>query len=362
MKRYLPFLPRIINRRGLPIHLIYFVTGRCNLKCEHCFYWKELNQGKNELTLDEVEKISRSMDPLLWLALTGGEPFLRPDLPAIARTFVKNTFVRHISIPTNGFFTENIVDSVNQMLNDNPATTFSITVSCDGLEEMHDKIRGIPGSFKSLVRTVKELKRLKKRHANLGVGMTMTFTATNQHHFLDIYRHLRDEVRPDEIVFNLIRGLPKNPVTANIDLKLYRQAVKQKLTDLKTGKLPYYRFGLMGKLAAARDVVMYDRIVKYKEGRGKYTPCLAGRLSAVMDEAGVVYPCELLSFKLGNIRDFNYRWPELWETPEADEIRRWIWDTHCACTHECFLTTNIFFSPRSYTELLTQLVPFHVHR
>lgn len=356
MKQYVEFLPRIVKRSGMPVYLLLYVTGRCNLKCEHCFYWKELNKKKDELSLEEIKKISRSMGPLLWLALTGGEPFLRKDLAEIVRVFVENNRVRHVSIPTNGVFTDWIIEQTAKMTKENPQTTFSVTVSCDGLEEMHDKIRGMKGGYNKMIRTVVELKRLKKKRKNLGVGMVVTFTRTNQKKFRQIYEHLRDKVKPDEIFINLVRGEPRKPGTAKVDMRLYQEVVEQKMRDVKSGRLPYYGFGLMGKVAAARDGVMHKKIVDYKQGRDKYLACLAGRLAVVMSEEGVVYPCELLDKQLGNIRDYDYDFKKLWEDKRAREVREWIWKTKCSCTHECFLTTNILFSPKMYPKLLGGLI------
>lgn len=354
MKQYAEFLPRIVKRSGMPVYLLLYVTGRCNLRCEHCFYWRNLNKDKPELSLKEIEKISRSMGRLIWLALTGGEPFLRQDLAKIVRVWVKNNRVRHVSIPTNGVLTEKIVKQVKQMLKDNPKTTFSITVSCDGLEKMHDKIRGMKGAFKAMKKTVKELKELKRDNENLGVGIVMTFTKTNQTEFLEAYRWLRDRLKPDEIFINLIRGKPRKPETAKVDMGLYQQVVEEKVKDIKSGKLAYYPFRLMGKLAAARDGVMHEKIVKYKQGQDKYLACLAGRLAVMINEEGMVHPCELLDKPLGNIRDYDYDFKRLWGDKRAREAREWIWKTKCSCTHECFLTVNILFSYQMYSKLLKE--------
>ncbi|HUS51890.1 MAG TPA: radical SAM protein, partial [Candidatus Bathyarchaeia archaeon] len=163
MRTYLPFLPRVVKHGGLPLHLIFYVTSQCNLRCEHCFYWQNLNKKDKELSLEEIEKISSSMGPLLWLSLTGGEPFLRSDLGKIVKIFVKNNQVRHLSIPTNGYLTERIVSETEKIVSQNPKTTFSISLSCDGPEKIHDLIRGKKGAFKRMVETAKELKSLKGR-------------------------------------------------------------------------------------------------------------------------------------------------------------------------------------------------------
>ena len=81
-------LHKSINKKNqLPSYFIFFPTSRCNLSCSHCFYHDSLNKRFNELTLDEIDTFSKTMDPLLTLALTGGEPYLRHDLDQIARIF-----------------------------------------------------------------------------------------------------------------------------------------------------------------------------------------------------------------------------------------------------------------------------------
>ena len=50
------YASRIIKKSGPPIQLTFFLTSRCNLRCEHCFYWKELDSDhSHELSLDEIK-------------------------------------------------------------------------------------------------------------------------------------------------------------------------------------------------------------------------------------------------------------------------------------------------------------------
>ena len=87
----LSHVPKLIFKNNrMPVQLTFFVTTHCNASCPHCFYAAELNNPKKQdLSLEEVEKISKSMDDLLLLYIGGGEPFLRTDLthhaPAVGR-------------------------------------------------------------------------------------------------------------------------------------------------------------------------------------------------------------------------------------------------------------------------------------
>ena len=49
------------NKGALPTQLIYYVTNRCNAKCHHCFFWDELNVPMNELTLEEIRQITKTL-------------------------------------------------------------------------------------------------------------------------------------------------------------------------------------------------------------------------------------------------------------------------------------------------------------
>src|SRR5688572_11102532 len=75
-----------------PPFLIMFINSLCNMKCEHCFYWKELNQP-DDLTLDEIVALSKELGPIENLNLSGGEPFLREEFSTICRQFIRQNGV-----------------------------------------------------------------------------------------------------------------------------------------------------------------------------------------------------------------------------------------------------------------------------
>ena len=105
-----------INKKNqLPSVLIFFATSRCNLSCSHCFYHDSLNKKFNELSLDEIDSFTKTMDPLLHLVLTGGEPYLRHDLDQIARIFYENTKVPILTIPSNGWYFEKMDKQIRNM-------------------------------------------------------------------------------------------------------------------------------------------------------------------------------------------------------------------------------------------------------
>jgi len=343
-------LKRAVVRDGPPLHLTLFVTGRCNARCRHCFHWKEVDAAVEGLPLDAITKVAGSLGgDLLWLALAGGEPFLRDDLGEIARAFAPRR-PRHVSIPTNALVESTTLQGAERVCAALPDSFVNVSVSFDGPPEIHDSIRATPGGFQKSVKTFESLKRLRERTANLGLGVIHTVTAENQAQAAEFVTWLRRELRPDNVTINLARGAPRDEALLRVDPQRYRDAVEAKTRDLRDGSLPYFRFP-MARVASARDLVMYERIEDQSRGAGAYRPCLAGRLSAVIYEDGRLAPCEIRDDVFGNLRDVDFDFSRLWTSQAAQELRDRIWAQRCECTWECQAGINVLFTPSLYPKL-----------
>src|SRR5271169_3287696 len=75
-----------------PPFFILFINSICNQKCEHCFYWRSLN-SKDDLTFEEIVRLSRSLGRIENLNLSGGEPFLRPEFSDVCKQFIRHNGV-----------------------------------------------------------------------------------------------------------------------------------------------------------------------------------------------------------------------------------------------------------------------------
>src|ERR671926_1307759 len=111
--------------------VIFFVTSRCNAKCETCFYHEELNRP-GDMTFAQIERVSRSMPQITDLWLSGGEPTLRPDVDDVIRLFVENNGVRRVIIPTNGLLKARTREMVDGALSLHPDLHLYLNVALDG--------------------------------------------------------------------------------------------------------------------------------------------------------------------------------------------------------------------------------------
>jgi len=346
----------VIKKNQLPSYFIYFPTSRCNLQCSHCFYHDSLNKRFNELSLDEIDTFTKTMDPLLHLVLTGGEPYLRHDLDQIVRIFYQNTKLPILTIPSNGWYLEKMKKQIRNMMTWCPEIVLNQLISIDGLEEDHDKIRmGIhKGSFKKALETIEHLKKLQNEFERINIGIVTTFTSENQNKMKDIIKGIYELAKPDNISINLVRGDPKEKVNLNLDMKLYQEAVTYRNSLFYSKKMSGHVKFTGNKIATAGRIVLNKLVQEIFEKNKYQTPCYSGNLSGVLYPEGQVYPCEILdsSHKIGNIRDFNLDFRKLWLSQKAKEEVNFVRKTKCFCTHECFNAVNILFNPKFYPKLI----------
>ena len=82
-----------------------FVTTICNLRCQYCFNLENLGKGTDDLTFEEIEKLSDHLPPMNGVLYSGGEPLIRPDIVEISdfrvrycRNFYNSAFRRGIVV------------------------------------------------------------------------------------------------------------------------------------------------------------------------------------------------------------------------------------------------------------------------
>ena len=343
---------RIVRKDGLPLHLILFITNRCDLACEHCFLIaaNELNdKSRRILTLDEIRRLAPSVPDLTVLALTGGEPFLRKDYGDIVRAFAAATRLRILSTVSNGVKAERIVPQLEPVLHDLDISVF-LSLSLDGSEEAHDHIRRKPGAFARTLETLRRLESLRRRYPALSIGVNSTYTGGNFDDLMALYDVLED-VKPHFVNLNMMRGVDWTDRPPNLDVDEYRRlnVRKNRLLNGRDGR------SLLLSLVRAKDRVMTHLIAETCERNRSVNPCYAGRLMGVIKDNGDVFACEQLSAPLGNLRDFDYDFARIWFGEAAEAQRASIKARKCHCTFECAMSSNVMFNPAHYGRLLRAL-------
>ena len=195
---------------GTPPFLILFINSICNLTCEHCFYWRNLNQ-RDDLKVEEIFALARDLGRIENLNLSGGEPFMRPEFAEICRFFIQNNGVEQIYVPTNGYFTERTINALKSIFEEKSLELFVCELSIDGMPEYHDRFRGNSKSFAKLLETYEALAEMQVTEPRLRIHSISTVTSENLDEIKRLTTYLYERCPAmDHHNLALIRGERKN--------------------------------------------------------------------------------------------------------------------------------------------------------
>ncbi len=342
--------------KAQPIHLTVFLTRRCNARCPFCFYLQSEHSEQcttQELSSDELQKVSASMQNLLWLAFSGGEIFLRKDLVEISEMFYRQNNPVFMLYPTNGLMPDVIRERTERILRRCKDSVIAVKLSIDDLYDKHDALRDTPHSFRKTIKTYELLAPLVDKYPNFELGVNTVFCSQNQNNMPEIIDYVRGMKHITTHTISLVRGNLRHEDYKQVDLDKYRQATQYLAHNTQQRHDNIYRFK-GAKLKAAQDILQRQLILRTARSQSRQVPCYAGVMNLVLSESGDVYPCEIRSDSFGNIRDFDYRMDRVLKTSRALEILDSIKAGQCHCTHECNFMTNILFNPKLYPSLLRE--------
>ncbi len=189
----------------LPSHLLQFsadkkpvvvwnMTRACNLRCIHCYAHAKPGPAADELTTAEakamIDDLADFGAPVI--LFSGGEPLMRPDLTQLARHAVSRGMRAVIS--TNGTL---ITKDKAKELKDIGLSY--VGVSLDGLQQVHDRFRGVPGAFDLAMTGIRNC-----MEAGLKVGLRFTIYSKNAQEVPGIFDLLEKEGIPRVCFYHLV--------------------------------------------------------------------------------------------------------------------------------------------------------------
>ena len=323
-----------------PMTVTYSVTAACQSHCKTCQigakFCQDPTRAEKDLKISEIERVFQSMKPIYFFNLSGGEPFLRKDLPEIVELACRYLRPQVIHTPTNAILTDRVVamtEEIIKIIREYDAKVpFTVKPSIDGVGKLHDDIRGVKGNFDCLLKTIDGLKKLEEKYDNFHLELGTVISNFNIDHLDEIedfvhslgvesYRNEVAECRTE--FFNI--GDPITP-SAEIYQKLIKDFSK-KIED---------NIGKKKKLARTTEamrVIYYDLAGKILKENCQIIPCYAGISNVHINYDGGVWPCCVLGYDkaMGNLREYNYDFSKLWNSEKANEVRRYIRDKNCAC-------------------------------
>src|SRR3989344_4300288 len=308
----------------LPVDCVLALTYNCNSRCTMCDIWKIKNSP--ELAPEEFLKLPSS---LLDINFSGGEPYFRKDIVEILKNVVTASPAARVIISSNGFATDLIVARTKELLKIKP--DIGVAISIDGIGEMHNEMRGIPGGFDKAIATVKKLKEIGVTKLRLG------FTATdkNVNHLSKVY-NLSEELgvefthsfaQNSEFYFGGKQNVhnPRGEVLNREYDYLIRQELKS--WNFKRWARGYFAYG-MKKFVNSHRPMLYNA---------------PGRDFFFLDPSGDIYPSVVQNVVLKNIKEIDSQqsFEQFWLSNEAEMVRKKIDDLKIPVWMICTARTAI---------------------
>lgn len=287
-----------------PRTMILLLNKRCNLKCDFCDLWHytDLMPFENAATIIHRAPAAG----VKTLVITGGEPFVHPRIFELIE-LAKNLGLG-VNITTNG----TLLTRDLQRLKDSRVD--SLSLSLDGFEANHDKLRGVDGTYATVMNAIDVLKTETSIHLNI------YFVVTNQN--VRDLKPLYDMTVQREVEFDFwpVNGYPHLYISSDEDRRVYNDAIAHiaQTSPNVAARMDYYRYGQ-----------------EYMDGRRDHYRCLGLIEQFGVNHEGQVVPCcvwDQKGLQVGSALDEPL--DQLFFSERAQAMREQIFEE--GCVDQCF--------------------------
>lgn len=296
-------------RQPFDFFVQWHLTERCNLKCTHCY---QSGERTGELPLSVIRRVIGEVKAMIeaWedayglsfslsYNVTGGEPFLRPDLFDVLEDIGSGR--GEVSLLSNGTL---VTQETAQELAAHAVK--GVQVSVEGPERVHDQIRGA-GNFKKAMRGVQHL---------LGAGLSVTLNATLSRlnsSYLGEFVDIASDVGVQRLGFSRLvpagrgGGLLRYMLGADEVRRLYETAF-----SIRSAGLEIVSGDPLASLIRSSET---DDI-----GSTPLGGCAAGISGITLLSDGTITPCRRLGVPVGNVQSDSLR--EVWAASDVLNLLR----------------------------------------
>ena len=332
-----------------PINVTVSTTFRCNSRCLTCNVYE---RPVDELTVEEWDRAFAALGRApVWFTFSGGEPFLRKDLPDIIEAAWRRCRPKVINIPTNGTYPDRVVAGVERLSPVLQGTQLVLNVSLDAVGERNDVLRGLRGDYELATETFRRLKAVSA--SNLTVGIHSVISSHNVRDFPAISDALM-ALGPDQYI--------AEPAEERIELQTVGTGITPGAADFDPAighleaRLKRRESDGLPALTRAIRLVYYALARETIRRKEQVIPCYAAIASAHISPGGDVWGCCTKARPLGNLRQNGFDFDAIWRSAAAKAERRDIKDRNCACPLANAAYTSILVDAGSLAQVGRHLV------
>ncbi len=290
--------------------VVFNLTRRCNLDCQHCYLESKNINYKNELTTLQIKNVIDSLAriDIPILLFSGGEPLMHKDiLPLIE--YAKGKKIR-VGLSTNGtLLTKGLAKKLAKSGLD------YVGVSIDGRKDLHDKFRKVKGAYDMAMKGI-----INAQEAGLKTGLRFTISKANAADLPFVLDLCIKEKIPRFCMYHLVySGRGKNIANIDIDNKGRRKVVDFLVHRALEYNKQKFDFEILTVDNHADGVYIYNYLKKIKPQIAAevlkllefHGGCSAGSKIVDVSPTGDVFACQFWQQEsMGNIKktEFSKIW------------------------------------------------------
>jgi MoaA/NifB/PqqE/SkfB family radical SAM enzyme len=318
-----------INKSYRPLIVVIEPTYKCNLRCKSCNLWniKEKSNLGDNLTISQYKKLFKELRTLniFKLVISGGEPFLKKDINKIIKAAKNNGL--SIYITTNGtllnrekikFLIKNQVDEILFSL-DSPN------------QRVHDRIRGVKGTFERVITNIKilDLEKKKNKYKKPRIIINSVISKYNINQLNEI--------------FDLFKNVEVEQFSFYYPTSISNESLKELNSFLERDVYSKQFYNLNINPVKRKMKIFHKRLIESNKKVFLKTPsftnsfldyCIYPWIATIVSPSGNIYPCTIFDrIKMGNIKEKSLK--QIWNSREYILLRKGLLDKKLKVCKEC---------------------------
>jgi len=301
--------------------VVWNITRACNLKCVHCYNDSGVGKPFKDVSTDKAKEV---LDDLAVFGVpsvlfSGGEPLMRPDLFELIE-YAGRKGLRAV-ISTNGtLITEEKAATIKER------GVSYVGISLDGIGEINDTFRGVPGAFDKAVAGIRNC-----RAAGVRIGLRLTLTQRNVQDLEALFDFFEAENIERACFYHLVPSGRGGAIsTEDLTHEQSRAAIEIILTKTEQYKQAGRKTDILTVDNHVDGVYLYLKLLEKDAERAKNVWKLltwnggglysSGVGIACIDYDGNVHPDQFWShYNLGSIYDRPFS--EIWTDPDEPLLK-----------------------------------------
>lgn len=319
------FIQSKLKIRTKPKVLQLPITGKCNSRCVTCNVWK--NKAPVDIDPDDLKNILKQeyFNEVMTVGLNGGEPTLHRGFKDVLDAVLILPKIRVVHLISNAMLSARLLDMLeySKLQCSQKGVVFNYTISIDGVNQVHNIVRGIPTAFQKTMTSLESILKDQKKYCdNIYIGCTISKYNVYYLAEVDIY-FTRYNI---PISYHL--------AVPNKRIGTFNEADYSVLSDPRA-KLMAEEFFLGRYPVETNKVLKLRYFMNYfylkNGGKNRLATCAYLHRDVTIDEHLNTYLCATASDKIGNLKENTFE--ELIKKGAVKEIEQRISKQCDTCIH-----------------------------